>query len=218
MTSAFTGTCMRIWNAQVTRCILLGLVLMLALINIYGLSILPIGPFQPEKFGTVAEWFGGLGTIATVAIAAITLRHDREKVAREHLRLEYDRAEQQRERERAEASARQEAASRVYAWVEVTRDPITDAAISARFVLENNTSVPVYAWKAKLEGIDDYEATSADMGPILPGHNERVLPQSLQRDATSRGAPRRVAIAFVGENGERMRRRFDGSLEVATRG
>lgn len=192
----------RFWRSAAMRWILLLTVLFLTLLDFYGLSLLPLGPVDYERFGNLGSWFQGFLTIAVVAIAALTLRSERQK----QLAALEQREQQARDAHRADAG-------RVYGWLDQKVDPGRGTPRAVRAVFVNDTTIPVYEWILEVEGHEEMKLSHADHGPLLPG-TRYVDPDSASWRRLAGSSLPRTRIEFTASTGERLGRSFLGQLEV----
>lgn len=175
------------WLSRVCPVVLLCIVVLLMMLDLWGLRVFGGGVVDYQRLGDIGTWVQGIGTVAAVAVALILPRRDR-------LRRE--------ERDRTQ----------VYCWVAFEQE----AAVPGWFLhFSNSTPMPVQLWS--LEVRDDLlkQEIRFDVslgGPIRTGSSEirlTVEPSGLEKP--------QCELSFVDTVGGCWRRLSSGALQRADR-
>jgi hypothetical protein len=144
------------WRSPVWTLVLLAVVLLLLMLNLWGLRPFGYGSVDYEAFGDIATWSQGIGTVAAVIVALRTLQRQSNE------RLADIRRQEQRER------------TQVFCWMSFAVSDSNRDDDRAWYVCFNNvTPLPIAAWVLRVrDGSDEKVVGTLDVNvlePIVPG-------------------------------------------------
>lgn len=154
-----------IWKSNIFKVILLCVIVLLILIDYWGLSLFGT-TINYERFGTVGDWFSNFATIITIIFAAITIRNDRLNAERDR-KFTLELRDQEEKKNLQEIEKRQELQEKsVYVWVGGKQDIVTHSMNKLWVCISNKTNAPIFEW----EIINEKELiliSSLEYGPIF---------------------------------------------------
>ena len=204
---------MKFWNNPYSKWVLLVTIAILLLFDFYNIDVFTTRSIHPKVFGTVGSWVGSILTALAVLIAAEGLRSDRlktERAALEKQRMELNRIMKE---DQARADATKQEVGRIFAWLSVRQDAITNTIESAELNVVNQTELPVYQWNVIFEGESDSRWGAKSLGPVVPGRHRYSIDDRLLVAKMEEGSVPRVTIEFEASNGEKLVRDYGGSLQ-----
>jgi hypothetical protein len=181
----------RVWRLALTRWILLMATCLLLSMDAYHLSFFPPGSIDPNRVGTLGQWFSGIATASAVIIAGSSLRRGR---------VEAELAQDRRDRA---------ATGEVHSWVEPRQ--LRPGRKSLVLLVVNRTTNPIYDWEVTLVGSRHRPISHETHGPLLP--EARVIDldeEDLVHQADS--APVKTTVSFTSALGKRLMRDSNGLL------
>lgn len=170
--------------------------------------------FDPDIWGTVADWVSGIATIATVFIGVLTVVYANKQHLAE-IRQHDEAARRDAETFEREKQERMRSESgRVFSWIQVETEFEGVRVAGIWLHITNQTEAPVYDWLVRLEGHHD-TLSCINLGPALPGvlrfDVKNLLDSMLVARWAREGAPR-TQIEFKASNGEHLMRDYGGRL------
>lgn len=193
----------RMWSSQYSKYYLLAAFVAVVIANLLDVRIVGFGKLDAEATSAIGTWFSGMLTVITIAIAAQTFRHDRQRTDAASIK---DAA--------AELERQRMAAGAVFSWLKLDWDHVIDAPRSFTLHFSNQTSAPVYEWSLEVEGGAELTCSNTTHGPILPGGSDFRMSDDGWVRLAKRGKVVRVGLRFLSTTNEMMLRRFDGGLQV----
>jgi hypothetical protein len=199
-----------IWDSIVFRLFLIITNLWLLMLHLWGLR--PFGrTIDVQRAGPLADWFTGILTFGVVCVGALALRSEREKFHTQMMQREQERQEASEAATETKKLDERSESGQVYAWFQ-GRPDMFERLTAVELHLENRTSLPIYEWNVAMEG-KGLELSSSTDGPIVPGHT-CITRTSEEWLAVLQSITPRVQLTFHASNGEVLRRRADGRVEV----
>jgi hypothetical protein len=156
--------------------------------------------FDPDEWGTVAEWISGLGTIGALLLTFFLLRHE----------LQQAREDRKQAAER-EAERQTDQAGRVAAWARQDTFPNRPPEITV--LVRNASASPVYNVLVEVsESLGDAQA-SHFWHPVPPGEtvSERLIPAEWAHIANLGEV--NTQLRFTDSQGRHWLRNWYGELE-----
>lgn len=174
--------------------------------------------FDPEVWGTVADWTAGMATLATVILGVVTVVHANRQHHAQMLAKQDEARLLMQQRQLDQAELARTVAGRIYSWL--TLETEFEGARVSRVWLEvnNQTEIPCYNWTITVEGTL-IRLAAVTLGPLLPGIRRwdiiNHLPPGLAPGWLKSQVPA-VEIEFDAHNGERLKRDGAGRLIVCS--
>ncbi len=184
-------------------------VVFLLLLDLWDLSLFR-GQFDPERFGTVGDWFVGLLTAVALGVAVLAYIHQR-SMDREAEAKEQADAVLRKKAEDAEAKAeRRRRAQALYTWVVDEYDHTGKRVVAQSLAFHNATRLPVYRYRV-LRALGEVIASSDAHGPRLPGESAIRL-----NPGHSIPIMEVLRLEFIGDDGNAYARTGDGDISAIT--
>ena len=144
------------WRSPMWTVVLLSVVVLLLMLNLWGLRPFGYGSVDYQAFGDIATWAQGIGTVAAVLVAFRTLQRQSSD------RLADIRRQEQRER------------TQVFCWMSFAVSDSNRDDDRAWYVCFNNvTPLPIAAWVLRVrDGSAEKVVGTLDVNvlePIVPG-------------------------------------------------
>jgi hypothetical protein len=188
----------KIWGSSYFKITLIFIICFHLLLDLYGLSLFPIGPIDYEIFGTVGDWFSGMLTVIAVVIATISL-----KLSSIEIKSVLDDKEMNEMKEEGN----------LFCWLEFIVDKVSSEYIGLNMIILNQLNYPVYDWRVYIDGISDPVFDQNNAGNIIPIKNIIKLNSDVYEYVKNKKSIPRVKIVFISTKGYLLERNFNGKLK-----
>ena len=174
--------------------------------------------FDPDIWGTVADWTSGVATVSTLLLGVLTVLHQNRQFLEGVTAREVERDQEARRKLAEQAHERRSDAARLYAWFRVEREFGGVRLAHVWLEASNQTEAPCYEWTVTTAG-SMTSLTHESFGPLLPGLHRwdvmDMLPADQRVSLLNDGVPP-TTLEFLAVNGERLKRRPSGEVEVTS--
>jgi hypothetical protein len=144
------------WRSPVWTVVLLCVVVFLVMLNLWGLRPFGYGAVDYQRFGDIATWAQGIGTVAAVVVALHQIRQQADA------RLADIRRQEERER------------TQVFCWMSFAQSD-KDGERAWYVCFNNITPLPIAAWVLRVrDGTNESPVGTLDVNvldPIVPGYS-----------------------------------------------